>query len=196
MQTSKQACWNLQEDLAAAEAELAGWYETMQRETNALKRIYQVEGHDLLDSPSAAGLGAEGQSPAREGLNSPQATGLVRKMSHNGENFNKTAARQLPQVHFVLLLALPPTFLSIVCAVQDCRACKTAEGDCAVYCLMQQDHLIVAQPNPEHAPAHPRQIVQHCDGSNLALCMVPLQQKLISFAPVTPGHILLLCICF
>lgn len=110
--------WNLQEDLAAAEAELAGWYETMQRETNALKRIYQVEGHDLLDSPSGAGLGAEGQSPAREGLNSPQATGLVRKMSHNGENFNKTAARQLPQVHFVLLLALPPTFLShCVCSV-------------------------------------------------------------------------------
>jgi len=135
----------LQEDLAAAEAELAGWYETMQRETNALKRIYQVEGHDLLDSLSGAGLGAEGQSPAREGLNSPQATGLVRKMSHNGENVNKTAARQLPQVHLVLLLALPPTVLSIVCAVQDCS------GNCAVYCLMQKrDQLTSAQPMPEH----------------------------------------------
>ncbi len=112
---------DVQEDLAAAEAELAGWYETMQRETNALKRIYQFEGHDLLHSSSGAGLGAEGQSPAREGLNSSQATGLVRKMSHNGENVNKTAARQLPQVYFVLLPALPPTVLSIVCAVQDCR---------------------------------------------------------------------------
>ncbi|KAA6427234.1 MAG: hypothetical protein FRX49_02991 [Trebouxia sp. A1-2] len=86
------------EDLAAAEAELAGWYETMQRETNALKRIYQPEGHELLDGPSGACLGAEGHSPAREGLNSPQATGLVRKMSRNGDNINKTAARQLPQV--------------------------------------------------------------------------------------------------
>ena len=124
--TSDQACCIVQEDLAAAEAELAGWYETMQRETNALKRIYQCEDHDLLDSPSGAGLGAEGQSPAREGLNSPQATGLVRKMSHNGENVNKTAARQLPQVQIVLLLALQSTVLSIVCAVPDCC------GACAV----------------------------------------------------------------
>jgi hypothetical protein len=136
---------NLQEDLAAAEAELAGWYETMQRETNALKRIYQFEGHDLIDSPSGAGLGAEGQSPAREGLNSPQATGLVRRMSHNGEKVNKTAARQLPQVKIVLLLALQPTVLSIVCAVQDCQ------GNCAVYCLTQKrDHQTLAQPMPEH----------------------------------------------
>lgn len=126
MQTSNQAGWIVQEDLAAAEAELAGWYETMQRETNALKRIYQPEGHDLLDSPLGAGLGAEGQSPAREGLNSPQATGLVRKMSHNSKNVNKTAARQLPQVQIVLLLALQLTVLSTVCAVQDCC------GACAV----------------------------------------------------------------
>lgn len=129
MQTSNQARRIVQEDLAAAEAELAGWYETMQRETNALKRIYQIEGHDVLDSPSGVGLGAEGQSPAREGLNSPQAAGLVRRMSHNGGNADKIAARQLPQVHIVLLLALQPTVLSIACAHQDCC------GDCAVYYL-------------------------------------------------------------
>ncbi len=58
MQTSNQARRIVQEDLAAAEAELAGWYETMQRETNALKRIYQIEGHDVLDSPSGVGLRA------------------------------------------------------------------------------------------------------------------------------------------
>lgn len=31
----------MQEDLAAAEMELASWYETMQRETEALKQAYQ-----------------------------------------------------------------------------------------------------------------------------------------------------------
>jgi len=34
-------------------------------------------------------------------------------MSHNGGNADKIAARQLPQVHIVLLLALQPTVLSM-----------------------------------------------------------------------------------
>lgn len=46
----------MQEDLAAAEAELAGWYETMQRETNALKRIYHSPDHDVTHSLHGTGL--------------------------------------------------------------------------------------------------------------------------------------------
>lgn len=88
----------VQEDLAAAEAELAGWYETMQRETNALKRIYQSDGLGVPDSPLGAGLGAEGRRPSGEGLQGTKAAGLTRKMSRTGEKADKIAARQLPQV--------------------------------------------------------------------------------------------------
>ena len=46
----------LQEDLAAVEAELAGWYETMQRETKALKRIYKSQqAMEASISPAEAG---------------------------------------------------------------------------------------------------------------------------------------------
>ncbi|KAL0035491.1 hypothetical protein WJX77_008723 [Trebouxia sp. C0004] len=121
----------LKEDLAAAEAELAGWYETMQRETSALKSIYQTEGHDLLDSPSGAGPGAEGQSPAREGLNSPQATGLVRTMSQSGENAGRLAARQLPQE------GLGVALLRHKLASEQQRA-RTAEASLAAQHQMQE----------------------------------------------------------
>lgn len=92
----------MQEDLAAAEAELAGWYETMQRETHALKRIYQHQpNHDLLDH------GVLANSPAAEGaadtevLHVPDWLKKVEskpKMT-NAEKGNRVAARQLPQVH-------------------------------------------------------------------------------------------------
>jgi len=91
-----QSNMTLQEDLAAAEAELAGWYETMQRETNALKRIYDNEALDASDT--SPGAGAEGKSPSGQGPKSPEVAGLLRKSRHTGEKADKIAARQLPQV--------------------------------------------------------------------------------------------------
>lgn len=92
----------MQEDLAAAEAELAGWYETMQRETHALKRMYQHQpSHDLLDH------GAVANSPAAEGAPDtevPPVPDWLEKVESkskmtNAEKGNRVAARQLPQVH-------------------------------------------------------------------------------------------------
>lgn len=92
----------VQEDLAAAEAELAGWYETMQRETHALKRMYQHHSRqDLLDHGAAAdGPAADGAAdtevpPVPDWLKKPRSKP---KMT-NAEKSNKVAARQLPQVH-------------------------------------------------------------------------------------------------
>lgn len=92
----------VQEDLAAAEAELAGWYETMQRETHALKRMYQHHpSHDLLDHGTVA------NSPATEGAADtevvPMPDWLTKVKSKanmtNAEKSKRVAARQLPQVH-------------------------------------------------------------------------------------------------
>ena len=104
----------LQEDLAAAEAELAGWYETMQRETHALKRIYhQVAARDSSPVPleaqvSEAGVDhAKGKSPSGAGpvdaegpAEGPVPEWLTRdkqKMT-DAQKADKIAARQLPQV--------------------------------------------------------------------------------------------------
>ena len=91
----------MQEDLAAAEAELAGWYETMQRETHALKRMYQQHpSHDLLDhgaaanSPAADRAADAGVPPVPDWLKKVQSK---TKMT-NAEKGSRVAARQLPQV--------------------------------------------------------------------------------------------------
>lgn len=47
----------MQEDLAAAEMELASWYETMQRETEALKLTYQASNEFEATSTPIAGTG-------------------------------------------------------------------------------------------------------------------------------------------
>lgn len=91
----------MQEDLAAAEAELAGWYETMQRETHALKRLYHHHSrHDLPDH------GAMGDGPAAEGeadAEVPPVPDWLKKPRSkpkmtSAEMGNRVAARQLPQV--------------------------------------------------------------------------------------------------
>ena len=91
----------MQEDLAAAEAELAGWYETMHRETHALKHMYQHNPtHDLLDH------GAVANSPAAEGAAETEVAPVpdwLKKVKSkpkmtNAEKGNRVAARQLPQV--------------------------------------------------------------------------------------------------
>lgn len=106
----------LQEDLAAAEAELAGWYETMQRETHALKRIYhQVAAHDSTPVPletqasGAVANHAKAKSPSGAGqvdaegpAEGPVPEWLTRdkqKMT-DAQKADKIAARQLPQVYF------------------------------------------------------------------------------------------------
>lgn len=89
----------MQEDLAAAEAELAGWYETMQRETHALKRMYQHQpSRDLLEH------GAKANSPAAEGPADADVPDWLKKVKSKrkmtaAEKGNRVAARQLPQVH-------------------------------------------------------------------------------------------------
>ena len=100
----------LQEDLAAAEAELAGWYETMQRETHALKRIYQqTSAQDstqvALERRVSAASSAhpEGNSPTGprpQNADAPVPEWLTKgkcKMSDVGKA-DKIAAQQLPQV--------------------------------------------------------------------------------------------------
>ena len=81
----------LKEDLAAAEAELAGWYETMQRETNALKRAYQSSGQDLLSSPHEMGP----SSPHGAGPRSPHGTGPG-SPHEAGPNHPRSAVRSKP----------------------------------------------------------------------------------------------------
>ena len=88
----------MQEDLAAAEAELAGWYETMQRETHALKRMYQHQPSDLLEH------GVKANSPAAEGPADADVPDWLKKVKSKrkmtaAEKGNRVAARQLPQVH-------------------------------------------------------------------------------------------------
>lgn len=92
----------MQEDLAAAEAELAGWYETMQRETHALERLYQHHSrHGLLDHGAVAdGPAAEGAAdtevpPVPDWLKKPRSKPKLTR----AEIGNRVAARQLPQVH-------------------------------------------------------------------------------------------------
>lgn len=99
----------MQEDLASAEAELAGWYETMQRETHALKRLYQQDPtHESL-KPKAGPAGSDhavGDSLAAqaavEGTDSdrviPEWLTKGRQQMKSGEKGDRVAARQLPQV--------------------------------------------------------------------------------------------------
>ncbi|KAL3137184.1 structural constituent of cytoskeleton [Trebouxia sp. C0010 RCD-2024] len=99
----------LKEDLASAEAELAGWYETMQRETHALKRLYQQDPtHESL-KPKAGPAGSDhavGDSLAAqaavEGTDSdrviPEWLTKGRQQMKSGEKGDRVAARQLPQV--------------------------------------------------------------------------------------------------
>lgn len=104
----------LQEDLASAEAELAGWYETMQRETRALKRLYQQgPTHESLD-PKAGQAGSDhavGDSLAAqtEGTDSDRAVPdwLIkgRQQMTTGEKGDRVAARQLPQVRLAAHIA-------------------------------------------------------------------------------------------
>ena len=100
----------VQEDLAAAEAELAGWYETMQRETTALKRIYSGPDQDAPDSPHGA-RPSEHKGPAKTGSpEGPSTSGqdpgnadgrrsaASKNVSHKRQSPEKVFARQLPQV--------------------------------------------------------------------------------------------------
>ena len=111
----------VQEDLAAAEAELAGWYETMQRETTALKQIYSGPDQDAPESPHGAGP-SEGKGPAKTGksegpstsgqeLGNSDADGrrsaASKNASHKRQSPEKVFARQLPQV-------MPHTLLGAV----------------------------------------------------------------------------------
>lgn len=101
----------MQEDLASAEAELAGWYETMQRETNALKRLYRQDPtHEPLDPLSAAQVGsdhaggpdslaAQGAAESTEPERAvPDWLTKGKQQMASVEKGNGVAARQQPQV--------------------------------------------------------------------------------------------------